>query len=149
MTTKEIKDKIPEILLKALANTYTLYSASQIAHWNIEGPEFVQLHQLFSDSYSDAADAVDSIAERIRQLDVIIPKTLSELISHTTAKFDSEQSYVDQIKSIHEKLVEQWNDIAVVAEAAEDSATVDMAGKRAGQHDKFVWILRSLSRKTN
>lgn len=149
MSTKEIKDKIPEILLKALANTYTLYSASQIAHWNIEGPEFVQLHQLFSDSYSDAADAVDSIAERIRQLDVIIPKTLSELISHTTAKFDSEQSYVDQIKSIHEKLVEQWNDIAVVAEAAEDSATVDMAGKRAGQHGKFTWMLRSLSRKAN
>lgn len=141
-----ISVKIPPILLRTLASTYELYYTSQVAHWNVEGSDFVQLHSLFKDSYEDAADSIDEIAERIRQLDVKIPSTIQELLSQSPITADQSKKYVEQLLSLHEKLEDQWNSIAVVAEAAEDSATVDMAGKKAGSHGKFKWMLRSLTR---
>ena len=136
--------KLPPILMKTLASTYELYYAAQVAHWNVEGPEFIQLHALFKDIYDDAAEAIDLIAERIRQLNTMIPATLPELLKLSSITNDTSKTFVEQLYALNQKMVDQWNNIAVVAEAAEDSATVDMAGKRAGTHDKFCWMLRSL-----
>ena len=144
-----IAAKIPSILLRTLASTYELYYASQVAHWNIEGPQFVQLHEIFKDSYTDAADAIDLIAERIRQLDTVVPTSLPELLKLSPITANQELKFVERLYELHEKVEAQWNSIAVIAEAAEDSATVDMAGKRAGEHGKFCWMLRSLTRKQN
>lgn len=144
-----ISEKIPTILLRTLASTYQLYFASQNAHWNVEGPNFIQLHSIFKDSYDDASGAVDEIAERIRQLDVKIPNTLQDLIGLSPIAPDVNMPLIDRIYDMHEKIEQQWNSIAVVAEAAEDAATVDMAGKRAGAHGKFCWMLRSLTRTAN
>jgi starvation-inducible DNA-binding protein len=147
--TATTKEKIPQILLKTLANVYTLYYASQTAHWNIEGPSFFQLHQLFQESYLDSATSIDEIAERIRQYDVKIPNELVVLLDEKTVTVKENSNYVSQLKSLHESLEKQWNDISVVAEDAEDYATVDMAGKRAGVHGKFAWMLRSLEKESN
>lgn len=144
-----IAEKIPPILLRALASTYELYYASQTAHWNVEGPDFISLHDLFKDMYENAANTIDEVAERIRQLDEMIPNTLPELLKQSAVTADQEKTLTDKLFELHEKLEDQWNSIAVVAEAAEDSATVDVAGRKAGEHGKFCWILRSLSRKHN
>lgn len=146
---KAISEKIPTILLRVLAGTYQLYFSSQIAHWNVEGPTFVQLHSLFKDSYEDSSSAIDEIAERIRQLDVMIPKDITTILENSPFTTDTSKQFIDQLYEIHEKLKEQWDSIAVVADAAEDSATVDMAGKRAGVHGKFCWMLRSLTKPQN
>lgn len=145
----EIVAKIPPILMRTLASTYELYFASQVAHWNVEGSDFVQLHGLFKDMYADAADAIDGVAERIRQLDVMIPTSLIALLQQSPVVASQDKKYVDRLYDLHEKLKEQWDSIAVVADAAEDSATVDMAGKRAGVHGKFCWMLRALTRPQN
>lgn len=144
----EISEKIPQILLRALASTYTLYFASQIAHWNVEGPNFPQLHDMFGDIYSDAFDSIDLVAEQIRQYDVKIPETFQEIISHSSITASTD-TYTKQLLDLQEKLKEQWDKIAVVAEAAEDSSTVDLAGKRAGVHSKFAWMLRSILKENN
>lgn len=144
----EISEKIPQILLRALASTYTLYFTSQVAHWNVEGPNFIQLHSLFKDSYEDAADTVDTIAERVRQYEVMIPSSLTELLSLSTFT-QTNDTFIKELLDMHTKLKDQWDNIAVVAEAAEDSATVDLAGKRAGVHSKFAWMLRSLQKASN
>jgi starvation-inducible DNA-binding protein len=141
-----ITAKIPPILMRTLASTYVLYYSAQAAHWNVEGPYFVQLHDLFKDIYDDAAKSIDEIAERIRQLDVKIPPTIKELIEHSPFEPDKSKIHVEQLLELHAKLEDQWNAIAVVAEAAEDAATVDMAGKKAGTHAMFKWMLRSLTR---
>lgn len=144
----EISEKIPQILLRALASTYTLYFSSQIAHWNVEGENFTQLHSLFGDIYSDAFSAIDEIAEKIRQYDIKIPSTIKEILSNSPIE-QSDEPYIKQLLEINKKLKDQWDNIAVVADAAEDSSTVDMAGKRAGVHSKFAWLLRSLLKENN
>ncbi len=144
----EISKKIPQILLRTLASTYTLYFASHIAHWNVEGSNFNQLHQLFSDIYNDAFSSLDEIAERIRQYDVKIPDTFQEIIANS-AVTTSNEPYIKQLLELQEKLKEQWDKVSVVSDAAEDSATTDLAAKRAGVHGKFVWMLKSLLKDNN
>ncbi len=56
------------ILNDRLADAIDLQSQIKQAHWNVKGPSFIALHELF-DKISDAAlDQIDDIAERITAL---------------------------------------------------------------------------------
>ena len=51
-----------------LADTYTLYLNTHNFHWNVTGPMFNTLHQMFMLQYTELWNAVGPIAERIRSL---------------------------------------------------------------------------------
>ena len=55
-------------LSRLLADTYTLYLTTHNFHWNVTGPMFNTLHQMFMVQYTELWAAVDPIAERIRSL---------------------------------------------------------------------------------
>ncbi|MCV5919838.1 DNA starvation/stationary phase protection protein, partial [Escherichia coli] len=61
-----------------MADSYTLYLQTHNFHWNVEGPNFRELHLMFEEHYTELATAVDEIAERIRTLDVPAPGTFKE-----------------------------------------------------------------------
>lgn len=70
---------IADGLKHLLADSYTLYLQTHNFHWNVEGPQFRELHLMFEEHYTELALAVDEVAERIRTLDVPAPGTYSEL----------------------------------------------------------------------
>ena len=55
-------------LSSLLADTYTLYLTTHNFHWNVTGPMFNTLHQMFMGQYTELWNAVDPVAERIRSL---------------------------------------------------------------------------------
>ena len=55
-------------LSRLLADTYVLYLKTHGFHWNVEGPMFQTLHQMFMVQYTETWNAIDPIAERIRAL---------------------------------------------------------------------------------
>jgi len=63
---EEDRKQIANGLSKLLADTYTLYLKTHNFHWNVTGPMFQSLHVMFEQQYRELAEAVDSIAERIR-----------------------------------------------------------------------------------
>ena len=65
---EEDRKQIANGLSKVLADTYTLYLKTHNFHWNVTGPMFQSLHVMFEQQYRELAEAVDSIAERIRAL---------------------------------------------------------------------------------
>ena len=65
-------------LSRLLADSYTLYLQSHNFHWNVTGPMFQTLHQLFMEHYTENWNALDLIAERIRALGVPAPGTYQE-----------------------------------------------------------------------
>src|SRR5258707_10087005 len=73
--------KIVEALSKLLADSYTLYLKTHYFHWNVTGPMFQTLHLMFETQYTELAQAVDLIAERIRALDFPAPGTFREFSS--------------------------------------------------------------------
>ena len=53
-----------EILNEHLADAIDLQLQAKQAHWNIKGPNFVGLHELFDEVASQAQEYADEIAER-------------------------------------------------------------------------------------
>src|SRR5438105_7680925 len=65
-------------LSKLLADTYTLYLTTHNFHWNVTGPMFNTLHQMFMTQYTELWGAVDPIAERIRALGHAAPGSYAQ-----------------------------------------------------------------------
>jgi starvation-inducible DNA-binding protein len=57
-----------EILNQHLAEAIDLQLQGKQAHWNVKGPNFIALHQLFDKVVDHAAEAADLMAERVVQL---------------------------------------------------------------------------------
>src|SRR5213083_3150732 len=74
---EEDRKQIAEGLAKLLADTYTLYLKTHNFHWNVTGPMFQTLHMMFEAQYTELANAVDLIAERIRALGFPAPGSYS------------------------------------------------------------------------
>ena len=82
----EEKDRqtIVEGLARLLADSYTLYLKTHNFHWNVTGPMFNSLHQMFETQYTELAAAVDEIAERIRALGHKAPGSYREYADLTS-----------------------------------------------------------------
>lgn len=64
----DIRKKVADLLNGLLAISVDLDTQLKQAHWNVKGPHFRPLHELFDDIAEDAEDYSDLIAERIVQL---------------------------------------------------------------------------------
>jgi starvation-inducible DNA-binding protein len=66
--SEKVRRNVIVILNDRLAEAIDLQSQVKQAHWNVKGPHFIALHELF-DKISDAAlEYIDDIAERITSL---------------------------------------------------------------------------------
>ena len=82
---REQRAAIAQGLSRLLADTYTLYLKTHNYHWNVTGPMFNTLHQMFELQYNELALAVDQIAERIRALGLRAPGSYREYAALTQA----------------------------------------------------------------
>jgi len=62
------REKIVKGLSAFLADSYLLYLMTHNFHWNVTGPHFNSLHNMFMQQYTEQWTALDEIAERIRAL---------------------------------------------------------------------------------
>src|SRR5262245_22363588 len=64
----ESRERLVELLNARLADTFDLYSQVKQAHWNVKGPDFIQLHLLYDTIAESVLAYVDEIAERATAL---------------------------------------------------------------------------------
>ncbi|MCA0951639.1 DNA starvation/stationary phase protection protein DpsA [Shewanella chilikensis] len=135
-------------LNRLLADTYSLYLKTHSFHWNVTGPMFTSLHQLFEEQYTELAAAVDVIAERVRALGERALGSYSAYAAQTEIK---EDSGITDAKQMLEELLEGQEIIIHNARAlyplvnqANDEATADLLTQRIQLHEKTAWMLRSL-----
>src|SRR3954449_9192123 len=65
---KATRAKVVGLLNARLADCTDLQTQTKQAHWNVKGPNFIALHELFDKINEDVEDYVDDIAERVVQL---------------------------------------------------------------------------------
>ena len=148
--SKEGRAKVGKQLGKVLADTYTLYLKTHNFHWNVRGPHFHALHNLFEEQYTELAVAVDDIAERIRALGEDAPgsyRQFGKLASIDEAP-DAPPPALDMAEQLahdHERVAKTCRELLPVAEGTEDEVSVDMMIGRMTVHDKAAWMLRSIA----
>lgn len=141
------RQKVAQALSRLLADTYTLYVKTQGYHWNVTGPTFHQLHEMFEVQYKQLAEAVDDIAERIRALGHMAPAGLKAFAA-LTAIPDNEgapaaQVMVSDLVQGHEAVIRTIRDVLHEAEAGDDEVTADLMVTRLAEHEKTAWMLRA------
>ena len=62
--SENTREKMIEMLNHQLADTFDLFSQTKQAHWNVKGPNFIQLHELFDELAGQLVGFADMIAER-------------------------------------------------------------------------------------
>ena len=136
--------RIAEGLSRFLADSYTLYLKTHNFHWNVTGPMFNSLHNMFMDQYTEQWTALDEIAERIRALGEFAPQSFGNLTSIRDGNPEAEwEAMVDELKSDNETVCRTAREIFPSAEKAGDQATLDLITQRFQAHEKHAWMLRS------
>jgi starvation-inducible DNA-binding protein len=143
--------KIASGLSRLLADSYTLYLKTHNFHWNVTGPMFMTLHQMFEEQYSELALAVDEIAERIRALGHPAPGSYAEFQALTSIQDDAgtldAQAMIAALVTAQETVARTAREIFPVVEAAADEPSADLLTQRMQVHEKNAWMLRSLIEK--
>lgn len=137
-----------ESLKEVLSDSYLLYLKTQNYHWNVTGPNFKSLHELFNAQYDELAAAIDTIAERIRALGEFAPASFKAFaskssISEETREGVSAKEMLEQLVKDHDSILGTIRKALSVAQKESDDATADILIVRTEVHDKNRWMLAS------
>lgn len=140
--------RIAEELSKVLADSYTVYLMTHNFHWNVTGPMFNTLHDMFMGQYTETWQALDAIAERMRALGHYAPGTYAQFaalssIPEPKGVPDAKQM-IALLLSANEALARTARQAFDCADAADDQPTADLLTQRLDVHEKNAWMLRSL-----
>ena len=138
---------LSDLLKTLLASNFAYYLKAHMFHWNVEGPDFAELHGFFADIYEDAYGAVDKIAEYIRTLDDYAPgsferfQELSQISGQT--KVPRARLMLEELLADTEKMKAIVMEVfrAAQAEGREDIA--NFMAERQDAHGKWAWQLKS------
>jgi starvation-inducible DNA-binding protein len=130
-----------------LASNFAYYLKAQMFHWNVEGPDFGQLHKFFAKIYEDAYSAVDPIAEYIRTLEDYVPGSLERF--NQLSQIPG-QTKIPRARLMLEELLADTetmkNIVMRVFQAAQAEGREDIANfmaERQNSHGKYAWQLKS------
>ncbi len=144
----ETREQMCALLNRQLADTIDLYSQTKQAHWNVKGPQFYPLHQLFDQLAEAVENNVDTIAERVTALGGVAQGTV-RMASAASRLPEFPQEAVEGLSSV-EMLVTRYASLAGTMRNAIDIAnehhdvnTADLFTEIARALDKLLWLLEA------
>jgi starvation-inducible DNA-binding protein len=142
------RGRVCDMLNVALSNTVVLYFKTRNYHWNVTGMQFAPLHALFEQQYDQLEEAIDEIAERIRQIGGVPFATLDEY--KRAAVLDEQPGVlypaVQMVRNLlddHETVIRALRANADTADELGDMGTNDFLIGLMQAHEKMAWFLRA------
>jgi len=134
---------------RLLADTYTLYLTTHNFHWNVTGPMFNTLHEMFMLQYTELWNAVDPVAERIRALGHPAPGSYAQFGALTSLPDVPAvpPKALDMVRILvegNEAVARTARELFPAVDKAGDEPTADLLTQRLTVHEQAAWMLRSL-----
>lgn len=136
------------ILNQILADEQVLFAKTRNYHWNIESPSFMELHKFYEGLYTELAETIDEIAERIRKIGHYAEGRLKDYIKLANLEegdYTNDQN--TQIKNLlddHETIARGIrNNIDKVDEELKDAGSADFLTNLLKAHEQWAWMLRA------
>ena len=134
-------------LKTAFASEFSFYLKAHNFHWNVEGPLFGQLHELFEKIYSEVYGSIDTFAEHLRALQLYAPASLQKFSMLTTVNDENEvlewSNMLEELLADSEKMANIFRITFEMAEQAGDHGLSNFLADRQDAHKKHSWMLRS------
>lgn len=144
------RTEINALLNQRLASAVDLQSQMKQAHWNVKGPSFIGLHELF-DKIAEAVEGyVDQIAERIVQLGGVAEGTVRMAAARTrlveySPEISEGPAHVEGVARALSTFGEEARDTIDQADGLDDADTADLFTEVSRGIDKWLWFVEAHS----
>ena len=150
----EQQTKLIEILNRRLADAIDLQLQSRQAYWNVKGPHFMALRELFDKVAQGVEKYANRIAEHVVQLG-----GMAEGTAHAVARRSSLDEYVlattdgkGHIDALATKLTAFGKHVRYASDQAselKDADTADLFTDIARSIDKWLWFVEASQQADN
>jgi starvation-inducible DNA-binding protein len=145
---EKVRTGAVEILNARLADAIDLGLQVKHAHWNVKGPHFISLHELFDKIAENVEEHVDTIAERITALSGMAYGTLAVVSRRTSlAPYPPETTEgMAHVASLSDALADFGKKIRKAITQADDlgdADTADLFTQVSRDVDKYLWFLEA------
>ena len=136
------------LLNQRLADAIDLQTQLKQAHWNVKGPNFIGLHELFDKISESVETYVDLIAERIVQLGGIAEGTArmaaarSRLDEYPLSISDG-MAHVDAVVTALSTFGQEIRSSIYEADELDDADTADIFTEVSRGIDKWLWFVEA------
>jgi starvation-inducible DNA-binding protein len=145
-----MKEQLADQLKVCLSDAFTFYFKAHNYHWNVEGPDFFQYHELFGKIYEEVLGSVDTLAEQIRTLDIYAPGSLSRITQLTSIVEDENlPSPIEMARLLfieNNKVLASLMTGYKMAEEIGELGISNFLQDRIQAHQKHAWFLRSVGK---
>ena len=134
--------------LKVLLSTqFSYFIKAQFFHWNVEGPDFGQLHDFFGKIYGDAYDAIDPIAEYVRTLDEYTPGSLTRFSEMTLIedqlRIPSATLMLQELSADNTVMIGLLKETFESAVSEGEEGIANFISERLDVHGKWGWQIKA------
>ncbi|MDF5737176.1 MULTISPECIES: Dps family protein [unclassified Nostoc] len=147
--TEEQRQSVINLLNQDLADAYLLLVKTKKYHWDVVGPQFRSLHQLWEEHYQKLTLNIDALAERVRALGGFPVGSLEGFLKIATLKehagsVPTATGMVANLVDDHEQVIRNLRDhVDQSGEKFHDQGTADFLTGLLEQHEEIAWMLRS------
>jgi starvation-inducible DNA-binding protein len=140
--------KTIDLLNARLADCKDLQTQVKQAHWNVKGPTFIALHELFDKINEDVEEYVDEIAERAVQLGGVAQGTARMVASRSSlpeypANAVDGRSHVEALSSALAAFGRAARKAIAEANELDDLDTADLFTEVSRGIDKWLWFVEA------
>ena len=148
--SEQRRSELSALMNQQLANAVDLQTQMKQAHWNVKGPHFIGLHELF-DQIDEAVEGyVDLIAERIAQLGGIAKGTARVVAERSRLEeypldIADGKAHVEAVAKALSTFGHEARKTIDEADELEDADTADIFTEVSRGIDKWLWFVEAHS----
>ncbi|MFN6569796.1 Dps family protein [Dendronalium sp. ChiSLP03b] len=147
--TEEQRQGVINLLNQDLADSYVVLVKTKKYHWDVVGPQFRSLHELWEEHYEKLTLNIDALAERVRALGGYPVGSMEGFLKIATIKehagnVPTATEMVANLVEDHEQIVRNLREhVDQSGENFHDQGTADFLTGLMEEHEEIAWMLRS------
>jgi starvation-inducible DNA-binding protein len=145
---KNTRESLNELINQRLADAIDLQAQLKQAHWNVKGPHFIGLHELFDEIAEEVEKYVDMIAERVVQLGGIAQGTVR--VAASRSRLDEYpldiadgMAHVEAVARALSTFGREARMTIDETNALDDADTADIFTEVSRGIDKWLWFVEA------
>jgi starvation-inducible DNA-binding protein len=150
---RSARAELNELINQRLADSIDLQMQLKQAHWNVKGPHFIGLHELFDKIAEEVESYVDTIAERAVQLGGIAEGTVRVAASRSRLdeyplQIADGSAHVEAVARALSRFGREARMTIEETQALDDADTADMFTEISRGIDKWLWFVEAHTQAT-
>jgi starvation-inducible DNA-binding protein len=134
-------------LNQVLSDLQVVYQNLRTMHWLVKGPEFYMLHKLYEEYYTETAEVIDEVAERILMLGGEPLHTYTDYLAHAKLEVltsvSKGKNSLDKVHADYLYLLNRYRNVLKIAADNSDEGTVALFSDLVSSTEKKIWMLNA------